>query len=155
MNQYRNPVQVNVFPFRMSNKQIEFLLMRRLPHRGGFWQGVSGGVDILEDINVAAHRELREETGFEAPVHFINHRFSYPVEGYKHPYAPDVKSVVDHAFVADVTNFGDPVLSNEHDTFKWLQFNQINLEDLKWEENKTALIKANEFINEHYPIETI
>jgi 8-oxo-dGTP pyrophosphatase MutT (NUDIX family) len=147
MNKYRNPIQVSVYPFRITNK-VEFLLMRRAPHRDGIWQGVSGAVEIGEDVNVAAKRELKEETGFEAPVQDISHCFYYPIEeSYWHLYAPDVNQIVDHAFIANVTNLGDPVLSKEHDDFKWLEFTQINLEDLKWAGNKAGLVKANEFIN--------
>lgn len=147
MNKYRNPAQISIYPFRITDK-VEFLLMQRLPHRGGFWQGVSGGVEEFEHINTAAKRELKEETGFEAAVIFIDHYFEYAVETkYKHQYSPTVTGIQDHAFITDVTGLGDPTLLNEHDAFKWLEFKNIDLEDLKWQENKTALIKANDYIN--------
>lgn len=146
MTEYRNPVQVSIYPFKITTK-IEFLLMRRLPERGGFWQGVSGGVKKNENIMIAAKRELTEETGFEVSVQFINHYFDYKVEEkHMHLYAPDVNKIIDHAFIADVTNLGNPILSEEHDVFKWLDFENIDLRELKWAESKTALIKANEYI---------
>jgi 8-oxo-dGTP pyrophosphatase MutT (NUDIX family) len=146
MNDYRNPIQVSIYPYRVTSKH-EFLLMQRIPHRGGFWQGVSGGVERGENLNIAARRELKEETGFETSVIFINHYFEYAVEKkYKHLYSPTTTKIQDQAYIADVSGLGDPTLSNEHDAFKWLEFKNINLEDLKWQENKTALVKAYEYI---------
>ena len=146
MNEYRNPVQVSIYPYRVTDK-LEFLLMRRIPHRGGFWQGVSGGVKRRENLDIAAKRELKEETGFETPVQFIDHYFNYPVEKkYKHLYDPTITTIQDHAYITNVSGLGNPILSNEHDAFKWLEFKNIDLDDLKWQENKTALIKANEYI---------
>lgn len=152
MNKYRNPIQVNVYPFRINNK-IEFLLLKRTPQRDRFWQGISGEVEKNEEIGVAAKRELKEETGFDVPVQSIEHCFYYSVEeNYRHLYAPDVNEIVDHAFIANVTNYGNPILSKEHDEFKWIQFKQINLEDLKLDGNKSAILKAYEYIKRLYPI---
>lgn len=147
MPQYRNPVQVNVFPYRMNNGQIEFLLMRRLPHGGGFWQGVSGGVLVDEDITLAAERELQEETGFQTEVQSLDFTYSYPVgEKDKPKYAPDVREVVEHAFVADVSGLGETTLSREHDAFKWQIFSDIDMKDLYWPANQEALRRAWEFV---------
>ena len=150
MIKYCNPVQVAVFPFRLLEIEPEFLLTRRLLHGGGFQQGVTGGVEEGESIELAAARELKEETGFRTPVLSINYRFECPVqEECRRRYPPTVKMVVEHAFVAAVTALGDPKLSREHDYFKWLTFKEINLEDLKWKEIQAAIIKAADFIKKH------
>ncbi len=127
---YRNPFHVNVFPYRVQKGQIEFLLMRRLPHGGGFWQGVSGGVLVDEDRTLAAERELEEETGFQTGVQSLGFTYSYPVGEKDNPkYAPDVKEVVEHAFVADVSGLGETILSREHDAFKWQRFSDIDMKE--------------------------
>lgn len=149
MTQYRNPVQVNVFPYRVHNGRVEFLLMRRLPHGCGFWQGVSGGVLLEEDITKAAERELLEETGFKADVKTIDYTYSYPVEENNiSKYAPDVEEVVEHAYVADVSGLGKPTLSREHDAYKWQTFAEVDMNDLFWPENQNALKKAWEYVCE-------
>lgn len=143
MPQYRNPIQVNVFPYREHEGRIEFLLMRRLPHGGGFWQGVSGGVLEDEDIALAAKRELHEETGFQVDVISLNFTYSYPVgKKDKSKYAPEVKKIVEHAFMANVSGLGDPALSREHNAFKWQAFEEIDMRDLMWPENQEALRQA-------------
>ena len=45
------------------------LLLRRTPAEGGFWQGVSGGVEAHDaSLWAAALREIREETGLAGGV---------------------------------------------------------------------------------------
>lgn len=149
MSQFRNPVQVNVFPYRKQDDRIEFLLMRRLPHGGGFWQGVSGGVLVDEDVALAAKRELHEETVFQAEVISLNFAYSYPLEEkYKAKYAPHVKEIVEDGFIADVSGLGDPLLSREHDAFKWQAFDDIDMKDLMWPENQEALRQAGKFLSQ-------
>ena len=149
MTQYRNPVQVNVFPYRIHDGQIEFLLMRRLPHGGGFWQGVSGGVLSKEDITIAAKRELYEETGFQADVKSLDYTYSYPVEESNiSKYAPEVSEIIEHAYVSNVSDLGEPTLSREHDAYKWQSFPDIDMKDLFWPENQKALRTAWAFLNQ-------
>jgi hypothetical protein len=40
-------------------------MLRRIPTRGGFWQGVTGAPHPHESDDEAAVREVREETGFD------------------------------------------------------------------------------------------
>ena len=55
--------QVECIVFRQQNKNYEFLLLKRIPKKGGFWQPVSGGIET-EDKSIidSAYRELKEET---------------------------------------------------------------------------------------------
>ena len=147
VTKYRNPVQVVVFPFRIKNGKVDCLLMRRIPNRGGFWQGVSGGVEVGENLSQAAARELKEETGFEANVQSINYQFEYPVkEKFRHIYSPDVAAVQEHFFAADVTDLGDPIVSEEHDAFQWVYYDEIDINSLQWEGSKNAIKIANRHI---------
>ncbi len=41
------------------------LLLKLKPSRGGYWQPVTGGVDEDEELETAALREAREETGLK------------------------------------------------------------------------------------------
>ncbi len=154
ITKYRNPVQIVVFPFRVKNGEVEYLLMHRTAKRDGFWQGVSGGVEEGESLDLAAARELKEETGFEASVQSINSQFEYSVkERFRHIYSPNVKVIREHSFTADVTGLGEPTLSDEHDDFKWVPFDEIDIESLQWEGSRIAIRKAHEFIIKHLKIE--
>ena len=57
------PIQALIFPVRSTEKGWEYLMLKRVLERGGFWQGVTGGLELNETIPEAAKRELLEETG--------------------------------------------------------------------------------------------
>ena len=74
---YRVPIQVAVYPVRFRDDKWEYLLLKRVEDRGGFWQGVTGAPEKKEKILEAAKRELLEETGFYVPPDQLNWAFSY------------------------------------------------------------------------------
>lgn len=49
--------------FRRTKDGPEYLLLKRLPERNGFWQPVTGGVEDEETHEEALYREVFEETG--------------------------------------------------------------------------------------------
>jgi ADP-ribose pyrophosphatase YjhB (NUDIX family) len=62
--EYPHPaVTVDIAVFTKQNKQLKLLLIQRLnePHQGK-WALPGGFVDIDEDLETAARRELKEET---------------------------------------------------------------------------------------------
>ena len=84
MNEFRLPIQVLVYCYRRSSERlhdIEYLMLRRVPKLGAFWQGVTGAPEEGESLLDAAARELREETQLISsnlrPVEFS---YSFAVE---------------------------------------------------------------------------
>jgi lipoyl(octanoyl) transferase len=61
----RVPRDISVHPFRREPEGVRFLMLRRSPHRGGFWQGVTGAPLPGETDVDAAIREVREETRYD------------------------------------------------------------------------------------------
>jgi lipoyl(octanoyl) transferase len=100
----------------------KLLLLRRSAERGGFWQQVTGRVEPGESAAEAARRELREETGADAPVRPL---------GYVHGFAlsPEVASRAgagaglrtgqETAFAASLPAGFEPSLSAEHREWGW------------------------------------
>jgi len=93
--------------------------MRRSPGRilAGLWQGVSGSLEAGERVVAGALRELHEETGFAA--NSIEALFDLDQVNQFHE--PSVDAILTAAiFAVRVRPGSEPVLSHEHDAFRWL-----------------------------------
>ena len=124
---------VDVFPFSQTNQGLRFLLLRRAPDNTypGIWQPVAGKIKPGETAWETGIRELHEETGF-TPKQFyaLDHLSSY----YLHK-SDEIIHVP--AFIAEVA-LKDPVLSHEHDAFKWLDLDQA-MKTASWDPYRKAL----------------
>jgi dATP pyrophosphohydrolase len=137
---YRQPVQVLVHPVCWTEEGWRYLMLHRIPQRGGFWQGVSGGVEWGELLADAARRELAEETGF-SPVQLQRVDCSYTFsmeEEWVEMYPPGTSEVVEHVFLAVVESSQPRLSSDEHDAWRWCTFEEA-MALLTWPENMVAL----------------
>jgi 8-oxo-dGTP pyrophosphatase MutT (NUDIX family) len=136
----RQPVQVLIYPVKTVGSQWEVLLLRRTASRGGFWQGVTGGVEDGETLVEAARRELYEETGLvPLSLEQIDYSYSFPVEEeWRDLYAAGVEEIVEYVFLAWVDGQQEPTITWEHDQGQWCSFHQA-LGLLAWPGNIEAL----------------
>jgi 8-oxo-dGTP pyrophosphatase MutT (NUDIX family) len=141
----RLPYQVLVYIRRRPTPETaEYLVLKRIPAHGGFWQGVTGGVEAGESLAQAALREVAEETGYERFIRFLpfDFRYSFPLDKPKwgHLYAPEVEVIQEECFGAEISlEEGEPRLDpGEHDEYRWLGVRQA-LALLHWPENQEAL----------------
>ncbi len=146
----RIPIQVLVYPVRYKDDTWEFLLLRRIESRGGFWQGVTGHTERGERLIDAAKRELLEETSFVSSLIFHTD-FSYTIpldEKHAEDYPPDTKEIPEYVFIARIDPSDNPTLDPlEHNDWKWCSFDEA-LDLLFWETNKEALIYCNNYLTE-------
>jgi len=145
----RKPIHVLIYPTRTVGDHRQYLLLKRVPDRGAFWQGVTGGVENGESLLEAARRELIEETGLSfSVIKDIDYSYSFPIENrWQHNYAVDVKEIVEHVFVACLDYEQDPVIDpDEHDAWKWCFFDEA-IKLLTWPENIEALQKSDRYLN--------
>jgi 8-oxo-dGTP pyrophosphatase MutT (NUDIX family) len=70
----RLPIQVEAIIFRRKNSTIEYLLLKRLPGRNGFWQPITGGVEEGETQEETLRREIKEETGMKNLISLVECR---------------------------------------------------------------------------------
>jgi 8-oxo-dGTP pyrophosphatase MutT (NUDIX family) len=100
----------------------EVLLMHRSPRSGGYWHLVSGGLEGDETAEAAAQRELREETGLEAPVRPFGWQYRYPLDeepGRIAQFPPGTGAIAVDVFVVDAPAGWEPELNDEHDGYRW------------------------------------
>ncbi len=146
----RIPIQVLIYPVRKTNEDWEYLMLKRVENRGGFWQGVTGAPENDETLSEGANRELYEETGY-IPVNLIKTGISYiiPMEDrWKNIYPEDTKEIPEYLFIAKIDGSSSPKIDSiEHNDWKWCSYEEaINL--LSLEDNKRALEYVQKFLGE-------
>jgi 8-oxo-dGTP pyrophosphatase MutT (NUDIX family) len=105
----------------------EFLVVHRSPENDGYWHQIAGGVEDGETFAEAAVRELREETGLEAPVETLGAPFRY-------------EAVHVETFLVEAPTDWEPTLDWEHDDYRWLPRDEA-AELLYWPE-PAALLRS-------------
>ena len=137
---YRLANQVLVYCFRLNACGVEYLMLKRTPEYGGFWQGVTGAPENEESLLEGAARELNEETRLSPKELFaVDFNYAFPVEDeWKLAYHTDTLTIREHVFLAKIIGDGDPVLSFEHEAYEWSGFDRA-MGLLKWPNNRQAL----------------
>jgi len=145
-------MSVLVYIARRNADIWEYLLLRRVARPdlglGCFWQGVTGGLENGEDTVQAVTREVLEETGLTpsalAPV---GYSYSYPIrDEWRNEYPPDADRIVEHVFAAVVGEQQNPVLSGEHDAWRWCGLAEA-LGLLSYPDNIEALRRCAELVD--------
>jgi 8-oxo-dGTP pyrophosphatase MutT (NUDIX family) len=135
----RRPDLVDVWPFRVADGRAEVLLLHRASGRAlaGLWQGVSGFIEPGESIVAAARREVLEETTFDAGVIEQHYHLDYVAE---FVWERSDALVTSAYFAVRIALGNDPVLSHEHDAFRWVAIDEA-LEIAVWPAYREALIR--------------
>jgi len=143
----RQPIQVLVYPVRVTDGGRQYLLLRRRRKRGGFSQGVTGGVEGEESVAQAAARELFEETGLTpSALEQIDFSYAFPArEEKRNRHGWGTEELVEYVFVAVVGDEEPRMDRREHKEWRWCGVDEA-LELLKWEENTEALRRADALV---------
>jgi len=122
---------------------LDILLMERAA-RAGYWQSVTGSLDREDEpLAGAALREVREETGIEAPRSALKRwNVTYTFEIYahwRHRFAPGVTHNREHAFSLELPSACDVALApEEHTSFRWLPWRSAAAQCFSWS-NRDAI----------------
>ena len=133
------PVKIEIFPYRLLEMGREFLLIKRVPEDGGFWQPVTGTLEFNESLNDCGLRELREELG--VPTESLN----LSEEAYRFSWQKQAYVVVELAYGVQLHSDQTIVLSTEHEDYRWLSDTDA-LAALEKENNRIALAKLIELL---------
>ncbi|MDP1538854.1 MAG: NUDIX domain-containing protein [bacterium] len=129
--------QVNIIFYKLKRGKPLFLLIKRSPKRGGFWQGVTGGVKINQTLREAALAEAKEELSLRIKIDKLlptYHSFNFIVnKGYE---------LNEYVFIYKLRNRETIKINpEEHTEYRFVTLGEaLNL--LKYQSNKIVFQKA-------------
>ena len=137
MDKKELPIKIELIVFTRVTGILRFLLLKRSPEDGDFWQPMTGTLEINETIPQCRIRELHEETGIDEVVSITDeiYRFSWQKKDY---------TVVEMVYGVEVSH-QDVTLSQEHTEYRWCNFDET-MQVLEKENNKKAFLKAGNFL---------
>jgi len=127
---------------------LEVLLLERAS-RAGFWQSVTGSLDRMDEpLASAAAREVREETGIDAPDGTLER---WPLANtfeiyarWRHRFAPGVTYNTEHVFGLRLARPRPVTLARaEHVAFEWLPWREAARKCFSWS-NRDAILTLGE-----------
>ncbi|WP_232798131.1 NUDIX hydrolase [Salinibacter altiplanensis] len=138
------PRVVDVYPYRESSVNPEFLLLHRAPGTlyAGQWRMVGGKIDTGEAAWETALREVDEETG-----HSPDRLWTIPSVNAFYEWQADRMNLIP-AFAAALP--ADPTLDDEHDAFTWLPAEEAAAR-LAWPEQQRLLRLADRTLRNGIP----
>ena len=136
---------VFVLPYAKTNKEIEYLLLKRKLHWKG-WEFAKGKIEKGEKKEKTARRELREETGHKAlKIKRFNFSGKYNYEKMLKD-RPEIKGQTFTLFAAEIKRTGKVSLDGkEHNGYKWVDFKKA-LKMLKWQNQRKSLRIVNSWL---------
>jgi 8-oxo-dGTP pyrophosphatase MutT (NUDIX family) len=139
-------IQLECIIFRKKEELLEFLLLKRVSEKGGFWQPPCGGMEKEDKSELdAAYREIFEETGIKRNqiIKVIKnvHQFIIDKDYLTSEQIEPIKEIV-YGFQVS-SNVKITIENNiyvEHEKFRWVSFDEA-IKMLKWKNNKEAFKK--------------
>ena len=135
----REPYQILSIPYRIVNGIPLFCVFRRTD--SNYWQFIAGGGENGETPIEAVKRETIEEIGVE-PINIKQLTCIAYVpaeviaESRRQHWNKNVYVIPEYSFAFQCDL--EPVLSNEHNEYKWLTYDEAR-KLLKWDSNKVAM----------------
>lgn len=128
------PIKVEGIMYAVKDGKFSFLLLKRSPEDGEFWQPLTGTVEDGEKLRDCLLRELKEETGIQEVLNVTPelHRFNWKNKR--------DETITEMVYGIELKPNQEVSLSLEHTEHCWCDFDEaINL--LAKENNKKAFLE--------------
>ena len=132
MKTFKLPIRFEAIPFVRDGDNYRFLIVKRVPDDGGFWQPITGTLESNESLSDCIYRELKEEIsiGKEEVLNLSDMFFSFT-------WNKGEVLISEYVFGAELKNEHEITLSDEHEDYMWCDFNEaVNM--LEKDNNKMA-----------------
>ena len=148
----RLPIEIEGILFKRTDGKIQYLLLKRHPEKGEFWQPITGGLEEGETKIETLKREIIEETGIKSiikiieNVHYYEFQDPSTIEYFKR-HGRACNHVKEYVFGVEVSSDEKVVLDEkEHSEFKWCGLREA-LRLMKWKGNKDAFRKLDRILS--------
>jgi len=131
--------QVVIAALNKGSQSFDFLLLQTNQKRGSFWQNITGKVEEEETIEEGALREAIEETALqiESIIDIVGLGLTYNFTD-QHQ-----RNVHEECFLIILDDKWDVKIDgHEHQDFRWIDFNEVTQDDVKYSSNFAALEKS-------------
>lgn len=142
----RTTNQVAIYCAFKENGRFFYILAKRIPERGGFWQSFTGGEEDFDNRNLrkTVIREIKEELGvdvFEKDIINIDNNFSFTdKEGI-------LRTETCFGVILNSDAKNKIVLSVEHDSIIYSTDIEYLKSLMKYEQNRVGLEKFSKIIS--------
>lgn len=136
---YEREFAAGIVVYHRSQDQAEYLLLH---YQAGHWDLAKGHVEAGETNEQAAHRELLEETGLTATlIPDFKKSFNY----WLNHYITQKRIFKTVTFFAGETNSKKIILSDEHQDYKWLPYQEA-MKQLTYDNARMLLKEVHELL---------
>jgi len=128
------PIKIEGIVFTKENGDFKFLIIKRVPNDGGFWQPLTESLEEGETVEECLRRGLLEELGINNVICITDRFWSFPWENKKGE--PNIDLVYGVEIPKDTEIKINP---EEHSEYKWCTFDEVMV--LLGKENNKAAFK--------------
>lgn len=129
------PIKVEGILYAIKNGEYIFLILKRTPEDGDFWQPLTGTVEDGEKVQDCLFRELKEEVGVDKPVKVTDRIWTFDWKNKRD------ETIVEFVYGVELDpNSKITISPSEHSEYKWCSYDEALLL-LGKENNKKAFIQ--------------
>jgi lipoyl(octanoyl) transferase len=132
MKNFKLPIRFEAIPFVKRENSFRFLLVKRVPDDGGFWQPITGTLESQESLMGCLFRELEEEVSItKAEVKNLTDMF------FTFTWEKGDTKITEYVFGVELSDERPVILSDEHEDQRWCSYAEA-IALLEKDNNKNA-----------------